>query len=397
MDQVKNPFSPGAGTRPPELAGRESIIEDALINIKRANIGNNCRPQMYLGLRGVGKTVLLNKIESLAEENGHIATFIEADEKIDLKKVLNKEIQQVLKKLSTVELVKQEVARGWAALKSFLSNFEMSVGDISVSVEPEVGIADSGRFESDLSQLFLIIGQLAQKAQKPWTLLIDEIQYLNREDLSALIVALHKCNQKSVPILFFGAGLPSMAAMSGDAKSYAERLFSYPPIGKLSERDANAAIEVPINQLGEKISSAALKLIYERTQGYPYFLQEWGAKVWHYSTEGKEIDRQDVENATNSILKNLDEGFFKVRIDRLTNAEKDFVIAMSTLHGEMYKISDIASQLNKESKNLSGVRDKIIKKGMIYSPSYGELAFTVPLFADYLRRNSKIWEIKDGA
>lgn len=387
MDQVKNPFAPGAGTFPPELAGRESIINDALINIKRASIGNNCRSQMYLGLRGVGKTVLLNKIEDIAKEQGHITTFIEADEKIDLKEVLYKEIQQVLKKLSTVELVRQEVNRGWAVLKSFLSNFEISFGELSVQVEPEIGSADSGRLEADLSQLFLTIGELAQKANKPWTLLIDEVQYLNKEDLSALIVALHKCNQKSVPILIFGAGLPLLAAMSGDAKSYAERLFLYPKIGALSEEDANLAIRRPINNLDEKISSSALRLIYERTRGYPYFLQEWGAEVWACAKDGVEINNDDVEMATKTALHNLDEGFFKVRIDRLTNAEKEFVIAMSSLSGNSYKISSIAEKLNKETKHLSLIRANIIKKGMIYSPSHGELAFTVPLFADYLQRN----------
>lgn len=386
MDQITNPFAPGAGTLPPELAGRERIIEEAIVSIKRASIGNSCRSQMFLGLRGVGKTVLLNRIEDLAKAEGHITTFIEADENIDLVEVVYKEVQQVLKKLSTIESVKQNVNRGWAVLKSFLSNFEIAFGDISIQIEPEAGIADSGRLESDLSQLFLTIGELTKEANKPWTLLIDEVQYLKQKDLAALIVALHKCNQKSMPILIFGAGLPLLAAMSGEAKSYAERLFAYPQIGALLENDAKNAISKPIVKLQEAISEEALRDIFDKTKGYPYFLQEWGSEVWKHAQHGREISVSDVQQATSTALHNLDEGFFKVRLDRLTNAEKEFVIAMSRLGKGPYKISHIAEYLHKTPKSLSLMRSNIIKKGMIYSQAHGELDFTVPLFDEYLRR-----------
>ncbi|NBI42587.1 AAA family ATPase [[Haemophilus] felis] len=390
MDKVTNPFAPGAGTFPPELAGRENIIQDALVNIQRANIGNSCRSQMFLGLRGVGKTVILNKIETLAKENGHITTFIEADEKIDLIEVLYNEIQQVLKKLSAIESMKQNVLHGWAVLKSFLSTFEFSYGDIAIQVDPETGTADSGRLESDLSQLFLTIGELAKEAKKPWSLLIDEVQYIKPKDLAALIVALHKCNQKSVPILIFGAGLPLLAGISGEAKSYAERLFSYPAIGALSKPDAKNAIYMPISRLEESISDEALEAIYQHTKGYPYFLQEWGYEVWNHAKHGTEISSSDVDRATAATLHNLDEGFFNVRLERLTHSEKDFVIAMAKLKTKTYKVSDIAELLNKSTKSLSLTRSNIIKKGMIYSPTHGELAFTVPLFDEFLKRHFKL-------
>ncbi|KAE9529840.1 AAA family ATPase [Testudinibacter aquarius] len=386
MDAIKNPFVPGAGTSPPELAGREVIIETATVSIKRASLGNQSRSQMLLGLRGVGKTVLLNHLDDIAQQNQHITSFIEANENINLIEVLQSEIQQVLKKLSRIEAIKDKAMRGFSVLKSFLSNFNFEISGISIEIEPELGSADSGKLESDLSELFVILGELAKEGKKPWTILIDEVQYLNKTDLAAFIVALHKCNQKNLPILFFGAGLPQVAAMSGDAKSYAERLFSYPSIGALTEAEAAKAIKNPIEHLGESISDKALALIYQKTKGYPYFLQEWGSQVWDHAISGSTISKTDVINASQQVFDHLDHGFFSVRLDRLTNAERDYVIAMASLGNGPYKTPEIAAILGKKNSALSNVRQGIINKGMIYSPTYGELHFTVPLFDDFLRR-----------
>lgn len=386
MDKMRNPFAPGAGVLPPELAGREGIIDDATINIQRATLGLNCRSQMLLGLRGVGKTVLLNKLEDICLKNRHFVTVIEAYEGIELIKELNVKIQQLLRKLSAIENMKDKVQRGFSVLKSFLSNFSFEYEGFTVGIDPEIGSADSGVLEADLTELFVAIGELAREAKRPWTLLIDEVQYLAKSELAALIVALHKCNQKNLPILFFGAGLPQLAAMSGDAKSYSERLFSYPKIGALNAASAKQAVKIPIQNANEKITDEALDRIFQYTQGYPYFLQEWGAETWNYAQHGQEITSSDVEIASELVFKKLDEGFFSVRLDRLTPAEQEYVIAMASLGSGVYKTGDVAKALNKSNQSLAPVRSNVIEKGMVYSPNHGEIAFTVPLFDDFLRR-----------
>ncbi|MCX5590226.1 ATP-binding protein [Alcaligenes endophyticus] len=387
MNPVSNPFTPGAGTKPPELAGRDEVVNNATIAIQRANAGNQPRSQMLLGLRGVGKTVLLNKIEEIAKTHGHYTSYIEADEKIDLIESLNLQVQQLLKKLSGLEAAKHYISKAWGVFKSFLSNFNFTYGDLSINVEAEIGAADSGRLESDLAELFLTIGELLKNTGVAWTILIDEVQYLSEKDLSALIVALHRCNQKIYPIVFFGAGLPQLAAMSGDAKSYAERLFSYPKVGALTEKEAYSAISTPIFNLKESISLDALSFIYKKTKGYPYFIQEWGSEVWNQAEHAKEISKSDAESASEAVFNSLDNGFFNVRLDRLTAREKEYVRAMASLGEAPYKSVDVAKAMQSNIKSLSLIRSSIIKKGMIYSPSYGEVAFTVPLFDDFLLRN----------
>lgn len=386
MDPVRNPFSPGAGSRPPELAGRETILQDAEIAVKRALLGKPNRSQMLLGLHGVGKTVLLNKIEEIAERAGHITSFIEAPEGKSLSELLVPKINQALRKLSLSEQAKAKAHQALRALRSFASVFNLSYGEVSLSVDPEVGIADSGDLESDLPELFVRVGEAARAAGKAWTLLIDEVQYLRQSDLAALIVALHKISQKDLPVLFFGAGLPQVAALSGDAKSYAERLFHYPAVGPLLSDDAKTAIRQPIEDEGEKISDDALAEIFQKTQGYPYFLQEWGYQCWNIA-QGRQIEVVDAAHAAEEATRRLDDGFFKVRFDRLTPKEREYVIAMAELGAGPYRSSDIASALGETHQSLGPRRSQIINKGMIYSPSHGDIAFTVPMFNEYLIRN----------
>ena len=272
------------------------------------------------------------------------------------------------------------------ALRSFASAFKISMGDFEVSVDPEPGVADSGNLEYDVTELFLSVGEAAKAAGRGWALLIDEVQYLSIEELGALIVAMHRVNQKALPVLMFGAGLPAIAALSGDAKSYAERLFIFPKVDALPRNDAANAIRQPIEEEGMSIDDNVLQEIITKTKGYPYFLQEWGYQVWNVS-KASPIDIGCVEDAEKQALRRLDEGFFKVRIDRLTPKEKEYVIAMARLGSGPYRSSDVADMLGEKLTTMGPRRAQIIAKGMIYSPAHGDIAFTVPMFDEYLKRN----------
>ncbi|MCB1784417.1 MAG: ATP-binding protein [Alphaproteobacteria bacterium] len=385
MDQVRNPFAPGAGSQPPELSGRDDIVHDSDIALQRILQGRHSKSQIMLGLRGTGKTVLLNKIEYLADNHGYATSFIEAPEDNSFAELIYPKIFQTLRKLSLIEQAKEQVHKALRALRGFASAFKVSMGDLSVSVDPEPGVADSGILEHDVVDLFIRVGEAAKAASTGWALFIDEVQYLGEKELSALIVAIHRVNQKNLPVIFFGAGLPQVAALSGDAKSYAERLFNYPPVGALDKQAVISAIKGPIQEEGESISQAALDKIFSETKGYPYFLQEWGFQSWN-AADRSPISVDDVEKAGPAALKRLDEGFFRVRFDRLTPKEREYVLAMAKLQSGPYRSSDIADVLGEKTQNLGPRRAQIIHKGMIYSPSYGDIDFTVPLFGDYLKR-----------
>ncbi len=386
MDPVRNPFAPGAGSQPPELAGRQEIITAADTALQRVLLGRPARSQMLLGLRGVGKTVLLNKIEQLAEEHGYLTSFIEAPEDRKLVDLLYPKVHQVLRKLSLTEGAKSATHAALRALRSFAGSFKISVGDFEVAVDPEPGVADSGNLEYDVTELFLKVGEAAKAAERGWALLIDEVQYLSTAELGALIVAIHRVNQKALPVLMFGAGLPAIAALSGDAKSYAERLFIFPQVDALRKEDAVNAIRQPIEEEGESIDAEVLDRIVALTRGYPYFLQEWGYQVWNASAASP-IAEDCIDAAGTEALRRLDEGFFKVRIERLTPKEKEYVIAMARLGAGPYRSSDVAEMLNEKLTTLGPRRAQIIAKGMIYSPAHGDVAFTVPLFDEYLKRH----------
>lgn len=385
MDPVRNPFAPGAGTQPPELAGRDDIIETASIALQRALQGRHTKSQILLGLRGTGKTVLLNKIERIADSFGHLTSFVEAPEGRPLTELLYPRIHQVLRKLSANETAKKAVHDALRALRGFAAAFKVTIGDVAISVDPEAGVADSGNLEYDLADLFIRVGEAAQKAETAWTLLIDEVQYLSEKELAALIVAIHRVNQKQLPIMFFGAGLPQIAALSGDAKSYAERLFDYPPIAALDRISAFSAIRQPIEEEGERITEQALELICTRTEGYAYFLQEWGYQAWNVA-EASPISEDHIEQASIAALRRLDEGFFRVRFERLTPKEREYVMAMAMLGKGPYRSADVAEKLEERIQSLGPRRATIISKGMIYSPGHGDIDFTVPMFDDFLRR-----------
>ncbi|MGI9250724.1 MAG: AAA family ATPase [Pseudohongiellaceae bacterium] len=387
MNPIDNPFAPGAGTQPPELAGRDDIITSARTALQRGVAGRHAKSQILQGLRGTGKTVLLNKIKDLAESNSCVVSFIEAPENGSLAALLYPQVHQVLHKLSVLENAKAQAHAAMRALKSFASAFKVkiSMGDITIAVDAEPGTADSGNLEFDLCDLFTKIGEAAKSAKQPWVLLIDELQYLQKDELAALIVALHRTNQENLPVLFFGAGLPHLTTMAGDAKSYAERLFAFPNIGPLEPEAASQAIRQPIEKEGESISDPALNQLLAATNGYPYFLQEWGFQTWNTASSSP-INENDVSKASVAVLQSLDEGFFRVRYDRLTPKEREYVIAMANCGQGPYRSADVADRLGAQMSSLSTRRDKIIAKGVIYSPARGDVAFTVPMFEAFIKR-----------
>lgn len=389
MDRLNNPFSPGAGARPPELAGRAEIIDAATVALHRIRKGRPEKSQMLLGLRGVGKTVLLNAISELAEEMGYLTITLEAPEGQRLAEFLSPSLKAVLMKLSTVEKAKEYAVRAMAALRGFASVFKASLGDVDFGVsEPQS--ADSGNIEVDLPELLVKTAQAAKAADASVALFIDEVQYLKEDDLRALIVSMHKISQKGLPFILFGAGLPQVAALAGDAKSYAERLFDYPGVGPLSKEAAQQAIQDPVEDEGEQIDADALDALATVTEGYPYFIQEWGKHAWNEAAESP-ITVDDVRAASTTATEALDKSFFRVRFDRLTPREQDYLRAMADLGPGPHRSGAIAERLGRKVEGMGPLRGGLIKKGMVWSPAHGDTAFTVPMFDQFMRRAIPEW------
>ena len=389
MDPTRNPFSPGAGARPPELAGREAIVESATIALQRIARGRQEKSQMLLGLRGVGKTVLLNRIGQIAEEMGAIVVTLEAPEGQRLAAFLAPALKTVLLKLSRVEQARDLAQRALGALRGFASAFTVSIGEIDVAIAPET-VADSGNLEVDLPELMTCVGKAAQAAGKTVVLLLDEVQYLSEEDLRGLIVAMHRIAQRGWPVILFGAGLPQVAALAGEAKSYAERLFDYPAVGPLLPDAARTALLDPIEEEGEAIDNEALNRILTITEGYPYFLQEWGKHSWNTAKQSP-IQASDVEQASTLATEALDRSFFRVRFDRLTPREQDYLRAMASLGAGPLRSGDIAEVLGISVQSAGPLRSGLIRKGMIWSPAHGQTAFTVPMFDAFMVRAMPEW------
>ena len=385
MDPRLNPYAPGAGATPPELAGREAILNSADVALARTIRGRHAKGQILLGLRGVGKTVLLNRIEEMAQVEGYRTVLIEAPEGRGLPEILVPPLRRVLLRLDRGERVQAEVKRALGTLRSFASAFTVSVGPLEFGVDAETGSADSGDLEFDLPDLLLSVGSAAAAKGTGIALLVDEVQYLSERDLSALIVAVHKVTQKSLPLIFFGAGLPQIAGLAGEAKSYAERLFEYPPVEALRRPAAADALRAPAEREGVEYEPEALDLIVDRTRGYPYFLQEWGKHVWNVASESP-ISVEDAETATERALTDLDDSFFRVRLDRLTPKEKEYMRAMAELGPGPHRSGEIADKLGVRVESIGPRRSKLIQKGMVYSPAHGDTAFTVPMFDEFMRR-----------
>jgi hypothetical protein len=390
MKPELNPFAPGAGTQPPELAGRDNIITDAQVALTRARAGRAAKSQMLLGLRGVGKTVLLNRIAELARDQEYETVVLEAPEDRSLASMLVPHLRSALFRLSGVAKAKVVATRGLAILRAFASMFKVTVGDVEFGVEAAKGSADSGDLEHDLPEVLQAVTLATREAGRGVALFLDEIQYLTAGDLAALIVATHKMGQNGLPFILFGAGLPMVAALAGDAKSYAERLFDYPEVGPLDPEAARAAIREPVHRAEKDITAEALDRIVDRTKGYPYFIQEWASSCWNAAPESP-IQAADVDRAAKNAQKRLDSGFFRVRLDRLTLREKEYMRAMAELGAGPHRSGEIATALASKVSDVAPTRDKLIKKGMIYGPQHGLTAFTVPMFDEFLRRAMPEW------
>jgi len=382
-----NPYAPGAGTPPPELAGRDNLLAEAKLAIRRNKGGKPARSFIYVGLRGVGKTVLLNEIQAIADKEDALTDFIEVSTSTKLSKVIIASMRASLLKLDRLKGVSEQVKRGLRVLKSFVSAIKVKHGDVelSVDIDAEAGVADSGTLSRDLPELFLAAGEAAKARSASIVILIDEIQNLDREEFEALIMAVHRVDQKGLPILIVGAGLPLLVQLTGEAKSYSERLFEFPSIGPLDPEEARRAIVQPAKDAGVAYERAAVDAIIARTKGYPYFLQEWGYQAWN-TAQASPITLKDVEKASRVAIKRLDENFFHHRYERLSDPQKTYLRAMAELGPGAHKTGDIAKTLGKTAQQLGPVREALIRSGMIYSPKYGLAAFTVPLFDEFMKR-----------
>lgn len=397
MDPRRNPYAPGAGTPPPELAGRDEIMERASIALHRIAHGRAARSLIFYGLRGVGKTVLLHRIATQAEADEMTAVFIESPEGRSLPSVLGPALRTALIRMSRKEAAKAALKRAGAALASFVKAAKVKYQDIELSIDldAEVGLADSGDLEADLTELLVCLGESAATQQTALVLIIDELQYVPEEQLAALITALHRASQKQLPITLVAAGLPQLLGQMGRAKSYAERLFEFVPIGALDPESARRALCVPAEQEGAGFTDDAIDEIITRTEGYPYFLQEWGKHAWA-EADAAPIDLEDATRATEVALAELDASFFRVRYDRLTPSEKRYMRAMAELGPGPHRSSDIGDVLQKSVNSVAPVRAKLILKGMIYSPAHGDTAFTVPLFDGFMKRSMALRDLYPG-
>lgn len=388
MDPRTNPYSPGAGAKPPELAGRSELIEKIAIALDRCRNGLPSRGGLIMvGLRGVGKTVLLTRMSQDAEVRGFSTLLIETPERRSLPALLIPALRSTLIKLDRQSSTKDLIKKAFNALGGFVSAMKVKYQDIefSVNLDSQPGTADSGDLEHDLVELFVTLGEAVLQKKTALVLFIDEIQYIPKEQFSALIMALHKCVQKQLPVFLVGAGLPQVVGQAGKAKSYAERLFEYPEIGELDESAAIDALKVPAEKYNVEFNNNAIKKILSLTQRYPYFLQEWGKHCWDVA-KNSPITLNDVQEASKLAIIELDTSFFRVRFDRLTPLEKKYLRAMAECGDGIMRSGDIAHLLNKEVQGVAPTRAGLINKGMIYSSAHGDNAFTVPLFQDYLKR-----------
>ena len=340
-----------------------------------------------VGLRGVGKTVLLQHTCQRAEAAGLQTVYVESLEDLSLPAILAPALRQTLLAMAKNERAKDAARRGLQALAGFVGAFKLSYGDLEVrlDVAPEAGLADNGNLDQDLTALLLEVGTTARAAGTAVCLFVDELQYVEEDELSALITALHRAAQQQSPVVLIGAGLPQLRGRMGRAKSYAERLFEFRDVGPLCPEAARQAIEKPARAEGVTFAGVALQRIVEITQCYPYFLQVWGSHAWNVA-ESSPIDLGDVERASEAATAALDESFFRVRFDRLTGAERRYLRAMAELGAGPHRSGDIASLLGQPVTSLGPRRSQLISKGMVWSPQYGETAFTVPLFHQFMKR-----------
>ena len=387
MDRRTNPYAPGAGTPPPELAGRDTLIEDAEIALDRLGNGLAAKSLLMVGLRGVGKTVLLNRILVEAEARDLAALLIEAPEEHSLPAALAGPLNSILLRLSRSAAARELARKARRSLAGFVRAMKVSYEDITVSIDldGEEGIADSGDLDTDLTALLQVAGEAARARRTVLVLFIDAIQHVDRRELGALITALHRVAQRRLPVALIGSGLPQLVAHVGAARTCAERMFSFPEIGPLPRDAAKRALQAPANRLGVAYEPDALEEILRITEGYPYFLQEWGSACWSVA-DRPTVTRGDVNKASAVAIAELDSTFFRVRFGRTTPFERRYLRAMAELGPGPHRSGEIANAMGRPVQRVAPTRSQLIRKGMIYSPAHGDTAFTVPLFDQYLKR-----------
>lgn len=382
MDPRHNPYAPGAGTRPPALTGRDREIEAYEVLLDRLGNGVAGQSMIVTGLRGVGKTVLLNAFEDIAIDRGWIAVQREFDEQTSLAAVVARSIRRILSELEPGRRIAARIRSSFAGLGSFSlkdpNGFELSYTPSTASTADVLG--------EDFVDLLLVLGQAAAERGRGVAFLLDEVQFVPAAQFGPFVVALHRLNQKALPVTCVAAGLPSLPALVGEAKSYAERLFEYPRIDRLSKEDAISALRDPAASARVTFAEDALDYVFEQTDGYPYFLQQYGKYAWDVAS-AKRITRQDAEAGGRAAQQRLDDGFFQVRYERASAAERSFLRAMSRCVGPPYPIGDVTRELGRaDQRSISVQRGALIKKGLIYVPRHGTVDYSVPRFADYLAR-----------
>ncbi len=375
-----NPYTPGAGVMPGYLAGRDEVIQEGKDSIYSLMHGYPRQPIIYYGLRGVGKTVLLTALKEYAIKEGVLTFHFEIQEKVSLINDIILSANQTLSKISKVEKIKNifEVAKN--SLQSFTLTY--TTGENSVSVEMNKKLGEM-MLQSNLVELLLNLGRLAKESKNTIIYFIDEIQYAKQNELEALITAQHRINQERLPITIIGAGLPKILVNVTESKTYAERMFAFVEISSLDYEDAKNAIVNPGKPFNITYTEEALKEIYKITEGYPYFIQQF---CYIISKKYKNIDLDIVNEMKTFFFKELDKSFFKVRFDKCTPKEREFIFAMVSCGELPCTVANVAQILNKDLKSISPIRARLINKGLIYATRYGEIDFTVPKFDEFLKR-----------
>lgn len=388
MDSIRNPYTPNAGARPDVVVGREEQTEAFEVLLKRLELGRTSQSLVITGLRGVGKTVLLNELRTIAEGRSWEVVELEAskyDEEL-FRRTLATKLKAALLRLSPRARWSERSERAGRALSAFAISMDAG-GNWSLgwNVPAAEGVADHGDLSMDLTDLMVELGEAAKELGKGITLSIDEVQFLRKPQLEALIQAVHKTVQRKLPITFVGAGLPQIAELAGDAKSYAERLFKFPVIGSLSTPDAIEAIIGPARSEGVEWDELALKHAVATTKGYPYFIQELGYQSWEMA-DGNSISLEAVKSASDAYEAKLDSSFFRVRLDRATPLQTAYMRAMAQLGPQPQKASDVAGIMGRDSTQIAPTRAELIDMGLLYTPEHGYAAFTVPDFDRYMMR-----------
>lgn len=387
MDPVRNPYSPGAGSPPPALVGRDAHLGAIDIAVQRLAIRRSAKSLMLTGLRGVGKTVLLREFGRTAEAHGWTHVPTEAAESQRFVESMATLVRKALLRLSAARRAAERARRALGILRSFLVRWNLpDGGELALGFDPIPGFADSGALDDDLAGLFAALGEFAQAQDTGVLFTVDEIQYLSQDELTALIMGLHRVSQDQLPFMIAGAGLPSLPSLAGEARSYAERLFSFPVIDSLPAGEAREALLSPAADEGVHWEPDALERIIDLTHGYPYFLQEFGKQAWDVAAGPDHITVADVEAAVPVAIHELDTGFFRVRIGRTTDAERAYLAAMGSLGPGPYGSGKVAAAMGKATTQVGPHRDALIKRGLCYSPRHGIIDFTVPMFDQFIRR-----------